>query len=32
MKNRKVLLIGLGFILGTFLSTIIVLRKENKNV
>lgn len=32
MRNRKLKLIGLGLILGTILSTIIILRKENKNV
>lgn len=27
MKNRKLKLIGLGFILGTFISTIIIIKK-----
>lgn len=27
MRNRKVMLIGLGFILGTILSTVIIIKK-----
>lgn len=31
MRNRKVMLIGLGFILGTVLSTVIIIKKEKQH-